>query len=411
MNDVLEKRHKRTLEKIKILEDIIENKTRELYKEKVALEEAQTLLEKELDQQSFEILKKNKALENAQEQLQLQAEFLNTVFDSLSEAVIVCDENGDISSYNKTAIKLFSIEKNKDFNLFQLVQINEFENKWKNTIELNLEFSKEEFDYTENDKRLSVNRTRAKQANSNKDFFVNVFTDITREYEVDQMKDSFVSSVSHELRTPLTSLIGFSKTLLKDPNMQVETRSEFIGIIYRESNRLKELIESLLVLSRIQAGQVTLDIGEIDINSFISEIDSCIDVFRKENKVQLTSHNKTNNTDILIADRTKLRMIILNLITNAIKFSSTNSEVIFTIDSKPNAIQFSVEDFGMGIPKKDLSNIFDKFYRVYRPGVEIGGTGLGLAIVKDFVEMHGGKITVTSQEGKGTLFSFYIPKR
>ena len=112
-----------------------------------------------------------------------------------------------------------------------------------------------------------------------------------------------------------------------------------------------------------------------------------------------------------MADRTKLRMIVLNLITNAIKFSPADKEVIFTIDSDPESIQFSVEDFGMGIPEKDILNIFDKFYRVYRPGVEIGGTGLGLAIVKDFIEMHGGQIKVESEEGKGTAFSFYIPKR
>ena len=411
MSEVLEKRHKRTLEKIKILEDIIENKTRELYQEKVALEEAQTLLEKELDQQSFEILKKNTELESAQKQLQLQAEFLNTVFDSLSEAVIVCDEKGAVTSYNDAAVKIFSIEKNQTLNLFEVFQLDEFENKWKNTIEINLEFSKEEFDYSPGNKRLSVNRTRAKDTNAKKDFFVNVFTDITKEHEVDQMKDSFVSSVSHELRTPLTSLIGFSKTLLKDPNMEVETRTEFVEIIYRESNRLKELIESLLVLSKIQAGQVTLDLQEVDIDSFISEIDSCIDVFRKENKIKLISNNKAKKTDILMADRTKLRMIVLNLITNAIKFSPADKEVIFTIDSDPESIQFSVEDFGMGIPEKDILNIFDKFYRVYRPGVEIGGTGLGLAIVKDFIEMHGGQIKVESQEGKGTAFSFYIPKR
>ncbi|MFZ5516249.1 MAG: response regulator [Candidatus Zhuqueibacterota bacterium] len=234
-----------------------------------------------------------------------------------------------------------------------------------------------------------------------------------REYEESllensRLKSDFVSSVSHELRTPLASILGFSSTILRDKEMGEDIRNEFLKIIHDESLRLSNLIENVLSISRIESRTVAYTPKPIQLDQIVKEV-------YDTQKIQCDARGITfeytieNHVPTITADRDAIKRALLNLVSNAVKFSQVNGFVKIALTRNGEYAALEVEDHGLGIPEKDLSRIFQKFYRVDRPGMEIQGTGLGLPIVKDIIEYHKGKIEVTSAEGKGTRFTILLP--
>jgi two-component system phosphate regulon sensor histidine kinase PhoR len=234
------------------------------------------------------------------------------------------------------------------------------------------------------------------------------FRDVTKERRIDQMKTDFVSSVSHELKTPLTSIKAFTTTILRDPNMTDENRRQFLGIIDEESNRLADLIEDLLEISRIESGSLQISLELVDISDVFNQTAISLETLAAKENIKLIK-NIPENLPPLTADPGKLRSVITNLISNAVKFTPDGGRVDIKAQQKDDELEVTVSDTGMGIPQEDLPKIFDRFYRVNRPGQEIQGTGLGLAIVKKIVEMHNGRIEVRSKVNKGTTFTVYLP--
>ncbi len=236
--------------------------------------------------------------------------------------------------------------------------------------------------------------------------FVMVMRDVTQKREVDQMKKDFVSSVSHELRTPLTSIKAFSAMMVQNPNVVEELRTECMTNISEESDRLATLIEDLLEISRIESGTYTGNMKEIAMDDIFEHvIRSLSPLAEKKDVILFFDYQKEMR---LHGDASKIESLLVNLINNAIKFTPGDGKV--TVRSWPveNELMIEIEDTGMGIPKKDLDKIFDRFHRVQRKGVEIQGTGLGLAIVREIVNMHHGRIEVESEEGEGTTFRVYL---
>jgi signal transduction histidine kinase len=234
------------------------------------------------------------------------------------------------------------------------------------------------------------------------------FRDVTKEREIDQMKTDFVSSVSHELKTPLTSIKAFTTTILSDLNMTDKTRRQFLGIIDEESNRLAELIEDLLEMSRIESGSLQVSMELVDISDVFNQTAISLEALAAKENIKLVK-NIPENLPLLAADPGKLRSVITNLVSNAAKFTPDGGRVDIKARQTEDELKVTVSDTGMGIPQEDLPKIFDRFYRVNRPGKEIQGTGLGLAIVKKIVEMHNGRIEVRSKVNEGTTFTIYLP--
>ncbi len=226
--------------------------------------------------------------------------------------------------------------------------------------------------------------------------------------ESSQMKSDFVSSVSHELRTPLTSILGFSSTILNDPNMDSATQREFVKIIYDESKRLSRLIENVLSISRIESRTISYNLEPVNINPLIEEVYHSQKILCESKGIKI-KYDMENHPTKVNADRDAIKQTLLNLVGNAIKFSNKGGIVKMTLSTNGSFAELRIEDNGLGIPEKDLPRIFEKFYRVHRPGTEIEGTGLGLPIVKEIVESHQGKIEVYSAEGKGTTFKILLP--
>ncbi|MCP4601989.1 MAG: PAS domain-containing protein [Proteobacteria bacterium] len=235
-----------------------------------------------------------------------------------------------------------------------------------------------------------------------------ILRDITREKEIDRMKTQFVSSVSHELRTPLTSIKGFTSTILRDPEMPNETRNRFLKIIEEESDRLALLINDLLEISRIESGTVKLSFSSISIKEIVLKTVNTLEPTAIKKNIEL----KCNIPDELPnfhGDAEKIQSVIVNLVANAIKFSPSDDSVSIEVSETEECLRVSIIDNGPGIPKKDCEHIFERFYRVVLPGNEAAGTGLGLAIAKDFIERHGGRIEVSSQQGEGSTFTVFLP--
>ncbi|WP_044338280.1 ATP-binding protein [Rossellomorea aquimaris] len=233
-----------------------------------------------------------------------------------------------------------------------------------------------------------------------------VHRNITKEFEVDQMKSEFVSTVSHELRTPLSSVLGFTELMLTK-ELKPERTKKYLTTIYQEAKRLTSLINDFLDVQRMESGRQTFERRFEDVVPIMQQV---IDT----QKVNAPHHsfNIARETDctIVLGDRDKLAQAFTNLISNAIKYSPDGGVITVIFREGEECITIEIRDEGLGIPQKAIPNLFTKFYRVDNSDQRrIGGTGLGLTIVKEIIETHEGKITVTSEEGKGSVFTIRLP--
>jgi two-component system phosphate regulon sensor histidine kinase PhoR len=237
---------------------------------------------------------------------------------------------------------------------------------------------------------------------------VEAFRDISREKEIDRMKSEFVSVVSHELRTPLASLQGFSELLLKR-EVPPEKQREWLTIMNQEAQNLGRLIDDLLDLSRIEAGRIELHPEPVDMEQMLQER---VQLFQSRTTRHALKMEVPPGLPPVRADRQRLERILNNLIDNAIRYSPGGGSIILAARVHPEKreMQISVSDQGVGIPAEQLDKVFERFHRVDSTLTrEQRGTGLGLAIVKFSVEMHGGRVWVESQVGKGSTFYFTLP--
>lgn len=225
--------------------------------------------------------------------------------------------------------------------------------------------------------------------------------------ELERMKDDFLSSVSHELRTPLASIIGFAETIKNDPSLSKEIQNEFIDIILNEGRRLAATINDLLDVSQYYRGEIKLNLTSFELNDLLNK--SFNQYHRLANSINF-SLNILPYPVFISADENKLLQAINNLVSNAIKFTPKGGSVSLSLLDKNNEYLIEVKDTGMGIPEKDRDKIFDRFYRVYRPGMELRGVGLGLSLTKKILDMHNFRLEFESKENKGSIFRIVIPK-
>ena len=228
-------------------------------------------------------------------------------------------------------------------------------------------------------------------------------------FELNRMKNEFISNISHELRTPLASIIGFSETIASDPNMPEEMRHEFNEIILNEGKRLAKLINDVLDLSKIEAGQVELNKTEIDIIEILSEV---IESYKKnaEEKGVILTTEIPGEKILLKVDKEKINRVFNSLISNAVKFTNKGGRIRIAAQAMYKEFEVIISDTGVGIPEKDLPYIFQKFYKAALPDTEASGTGLGLVFVKQIVDLHKGFISISSELNKGTTVVIKFPR-
>ena len=237
-----------------------------------------------------------------------------------------------------------------------------------------------------------------------------VFHDVTKEREVDRMKNEFVAMVSHELRTPLTSIKGYVDLLQSgEVGDLTNEQREFLEIVKTSTDRLVELINELLDISRIEAGRVELKRRALDLPRLIRQVTDTM-------RPQLNAKQQAVTLDLAPAlpavwgDPDRVIQILTNFVSNAHKYTPAGGSITLRARGGGAHVRVDIRDTGIGLSKEDQAHLFSKFFRAQnRATQEVAGTGLGLAITRSLIELHGGKVWVESEPGKGSTFSFTLP--
>ncbi len=236
-----------------------------------------------------------------------------------------------------------------------------------------------------------------------------ILNDITDFRKLEKIRRDFVANVSHELKTPLTSIKGFAETLLDGAYEDNETSLYFLNIINTESDRLLKIVKDLLDLSKIESNNITLNKEPFLLKNLVKLL--LITLEKQITIHQVNIQMEMDDELMIVADKSHISQILINLMNNAISYTPINSDIVISARTSHNFYEISVKDNGIGINKENLDRIFERFYRVDKARTrEKGGTGLGLAIVKHLVEAHRGNIYVDSEIGKGTVFTIQLPK-
>ena len=245
---------------------------------------------------------------------------------------------------------------------------------------------------------------------SGKSYGIFLFYDMTTIRGLERIRKDFVANVSHEIRTPLTSIRGYAEALSDGALADPELAKSFLGIISTSADRLSRLVNDLLELSRLESGTVDLRLAPI-------EMGALADRLREEFSDRLSQKEMRLEADFsrpftFVSDDSLLHLVLVNLLDNAIKYSSPGSSIRLGAAMDDAGIQIEVEDRGMGIPEEELPRIFERFYRVDRSrSPAVPGTGLGLSIVRHVMTLLSGRVTVRSALGKGTTVSLHLPSR
>jgi len=344
---------------------------------------------------------------------------LEAVLESMSGAVLVIDEEKNISLINPISEILLGIRKEEVLgkNLHEVIPQDEIKAVFDSFRKQKTEFLTREIEITnpkDNIKRIiKANLARVRDYMGNIVGTLLILDDITKAKEIDRMKTEFISITSHELRTPLATIKNCISLIFKESAGPInENQRKFLDIARRNIDRLAALINNLLDLSKIESGKMELERTGCDLNKIVQEVIDTFEPLAKDKNISLKAELWEGLPQIQI-DRNKIIQVINNLVSNALKFTEARKSITVSASfygADKNFIQMSVQDEGAGIEKKDFDKLFKKFQQLDSSMTrKVSGTGLGLSICKQIVELHGGKIWVESELGKGSKFSFILP--
>lgn len=253
------------------------------------------------------------------------------------------------------------------------------------------------------DKYLKMQFDRYLNAKGEADGLVVVMQDVTKQQKLDQMRKEFVANVSHELRTPLTTVKIYTETLIDGAIDDKENAMHFLGVMEKEADRMAALVQDLLELSRIDNKQMQLQFVLLDLKDMIEEVLEAQHIHIIGKGHSLSVSYDENDSYFIMGDTFRIRQILHNILSNAIKYTEEEGKISVTIQKQQGQIEIRVKDTGMGIPPEDIERIFERFYRVDKArSRKLGGTGLGLSIAKELMTLHGGNIHIESEVGSGT---------
>ena len=237
-----------------------------------------------------------------------------------------------------------------------------------------------------------------------------VLHDVTEQHRNEERRKEFVANVSHELRTPLTNVRSYAETL-RDANgdIPMETSNNFLDIIINETDRMTHIVQDLLTLSRLDAGNAELVLSRFPFGEAIESVTRANALAANQHGHTLT-YTPPESLPLIVGDRSRLEQVMMNVIGNAIKYTPDGGHIAITAGSTEDHVWMEVSDDGIGIPEKDRDRIFDRFYRVDKArSRESGGTGLGLSIAKEIVQRHHGTIALAPHQGPGTTIRLTLP--
>ncbi|DAA95715.1 TPA: hypothetical protein CPT80_06330 [Candidatus Gastranaerophilales bacterium HUM_9] len=356
--------------------------------------------------------------ESSVESLMLERNKFEAILMSIVNGVIVCDNNDRVVLVNEHAKQMLEVTDDEiiNTNLQQYCDsngIDAFEEKikeFKNTPINQMVDKPLEFNIEVADKIFKTVISPMFLSNGDYVGYIVVLIDFTKEEEMNKMRSQFISNVSHELRTPVTVLRSYIDTLYTmGDEFDLETQKEFIGIMNKEIIRLHDMVNDILDFSRYQAKNVHLDKEMSDVSKLIQECVDRANVLAEEKEISIIVMIEPNLPQIPI-NYDSITRVIMNLLTNAIKYSPKGKKVKIKVEKVKEYLEISVEDEGIGISEENQKKVFDRFFRVENKTHTVKGTGLGLHLVKVAVEKHHhGKVFVKSKLNEGSTFGIMLP--
>jgi PAS domain S-box-containing protein len=388
-----------------------------------------------LKQQNEEILRSDMIIKKINKALTENEEMLRSIFDASPSAILVINQETVILDCNNASLVMFGAKKKRDIinkNIEKLfipqhlpLATENFKKAFNNEM-----IEKEEFTLIREDGsnfNAEISGGLIKDSNGKSTAYVIIITDITERIhfienlkqakseaeESDRLKTAFLANMSHEIRTPMNSIIGFSN-LLNEPDLKENKKEEYLRHIMQSSNLLLNLIDDIIDISKIEAGQININPVECNVNKSVKDVFFSFKDTLKNDNIELKL-NLPPESDLFLftTDPFRLRQILSNLMGNALKFTEKGSiELGYNIrkSDKKQFIEFYIKDTGIGIPEDKLNIIFERFRQVDDSRTRrFGGTGLGLAISKKLVDLLGGSLWVESEIGKGSIFYLSLP--
>ena len=341
-------------------------------------------------------------------EIERQKKQIETILLHMTDGVIAFNMEGKIIHINTAAMNLLKLEQ-KD---------NSFE-KIFNKLKLNINLEKiiylenwtsSEHRLTIEDKCVNLFFVPFQDENNRQAGLIVVIQDITEHVKLDNMRKEFVADVSHELKTPITSIMGYADTLLEG-EYDKDTQQKFLGVISSEARRMARLVTDLLTLSKYDSKKVKLEETEFDLGELTKKCQERLK-FEIEKKHQNVECFVTANVPPVSADKYGIERVVLNILSNAIKYTPENGKIKIYVGYVYNDAYIKIIDNGIGISEQDLTRIFDRFYRADKARTrEMGGTGLGLSIAKEILDQNKGSIDIRSELGKGTEVIIRIPAK
>lgn len=344
----------------------------------------------------------------AQEASESERHRLDSVLVHMSDGVMATDRRGRIVIANEMAQMLLN-QTSEDMIGCSILDVLHLRDEY--TLRQLLEKPLEKILQYGDNGMLKVNFSLIHQESGFVSGLVCVIHDVTEQEKNEQERRDFVSNVSHELRTPLTSMRSYLEALSDGAWQDPEVAPQFLKVTQEETDRMIRMISDLLSLSRIDSGRSPLQLELINLNEMLDFILNRFDMVIQSEKRAYTIKREFTKRQLWVEiDKDKMMQVFDNIINNAMKYSPDGGSITVKLQETHSNVIVSVSDEGIGIPKKDLNRIFDRFYRVDKARSRaMGGTGLGLAISKEVVEQHGGNIWAESIEGKGSTFYISLP--
>ena len=338
-----------------------------------------------------------------------QKKQIETIILHMTDGIIAFNMQGEVILVNPAANRLLRLlPQDKDFKTI-------FNRK------INLDINMEKIIYLENwtsteqkitvgDKVLNMFFAQFKDENDRPSGVMVLIQDITEHVKLDNMRKEFVADVSHELKTPITSIMGYADTLLEG-EYDKDTQNRFLNVIAEEARRMAKLVTDLLTLSRFDNNQILQEKVKFDLGALVKQCQEKvqIEIDKKKHKVECFV---TADVPNVYADREGIERVVLNILTNSIKYTPDGGTIKIYVGFVYNDAYIKVIDNGLGIPEEDLNRIFERFYRVDKARTrQMGGTGLGLSIAKEILDKNNGSIDINSEKGKGTEVVIRIPTK
>ncbi|MDZ7672337.1 MAG: ATP-binding protein [Halanaerobiales bacterium] len=332
---------------------------------------------------------------------------LKHVLKGMDEGVIVIGNNKKVILNNDSAKKLLNLESSiEESNLKNIIDNQEILDVFNESIK-NQKTIQKELSIID-DKRIILYSSPI--YNNDDKFFgiVCLIRDISERYRFEQLQKQFITNVSHELKTPLSSIKGAGEVLDDGIIQDEEKRKEYYKMIVKESNRLEDMVENILSISRLEEKKQNRKLNSFNIKDIVEETVKIFEEKKDKNqRIKLNIKNKNLKTNV---NKNEIKQALINLIDNALKFSEKDTTVEVGLKDENNEIKVWVKDNGIGIDEKEIKNIWERFYQVDKTrSPDQDGTGLGLSIVKQLIERNQGRVYVKSKVNHGSEFGFYLP--